>query len=106
MQRPVLYVSDYAPELRVAVSDLGIDRRGMQAEARVTIQIRNLVVPGMPTIHNWSSKTLGSIGLIRGYPSERRVASMHRLPAAAWRRAKIAAICGALLANSLQFVMS
>jgi hypothetical protein len=48
------------------------------------------------------SKIRGSIGLIRGNPSARRVASMHRFPAAAWRRTKISAIRGAAAANSSQ----
>jgi hypothetical protein len=42
--------------------------------------------------HSSSSKNLGSIGLIRGNPSERRVPSMHRLSVAACRRAMMAAI--------------
>lgn len=58
----------------------------------------------MPTIHNWSAKNLGSTGLIRGNPSERRVPSMHRLPVAACRRAKMAAIRGAAWVNSGQVV--
>src|SRR5215217_2792281 len=66
---------------------------------------RNLVVSGMPTIHNCPSKILGSIGLIRGNPSERRVASMHKLPVAAWRRVKMAAIRGAAWVNSIHVVM-
>ncbi|OOK67531.1 hypothetical protein BZL30_7469 [Mycobacterium kansasii] len=43
---------------------------------------RNLVVPGIPGNSNRFSKMCGSIGLIRGKPSERRVASRQRLPAA------------------------
>ena len=34
----------------------------------------------MPPIHSVPSKNRGSIGLIRGNPSARRVASMHRFP--------------------------
>ena len=60
----------------------------------------------MPPIHSVPSKNRGSIGLIRGNPSGRRVASMHRLPAAAWRRTKISAIRGACAANSSQVAMT
>jgi hypothetical protein len=60
----------------------------------------------MPTSHNSSSKIRGSSGLIRGYPSERSVASRHRLPVAAWRRAKMPAMRGAAAAKSVQVVMA
>jgi nicotinamidase-related amidase len=63
-------------------------------------------VSGIPMIHNVPSKKRGSMGLIRGNPSGRRVASMHSLPAAAWRRTKISAIRGACAANSSQVAMT
>jgi hypothetical protein len=61
-----------------------------------------LVVLGIPTRTNCSSKMMGSMGLIRGKPSERSVASMQRFSVAVCLRTKISAILGASAANSVQ----
>jgi hypothetical protein len=72
------------------------EKRGSRAKSR------NFAVSGIPMTHSVPSKNRGSIGLIRGNPSGRRVASMHSFPAAACRRTKISAIRGAAAANSSQ----
>ena len=74
------------PHLRVALGDLltvAVCKENRESRTRS----RNFAVPGMPPIHSVPSKNRGSIGLIRGNPSGRSVASMtKRLPAAACRR--------------------
>jgi hypothetical protein len=105
VERLVLNIFDqthnFASPSVTSVSTVAVCRQKRGSRPRS----RNLVVPGIPTIHSWSSKTLGSIGLILGKPSERSVASRHRLPVAAWRRVKMAAIRGAPSVNSFQVVM-
>src|SRR6266568_6180887 len=105
MQRLVPEVANHAPQLRIALGDLCVTVAVCMQNRGSRPRSRNLVVCGMPAIHNWPSKILGSIGLILGKPSERRVASRHKLPVAAWRRAKTAAIRGAASVNSSQVVM-
>jgi hypothetical protein len=60
----------------------------------------------MPPTISRPSKIRGSIGLIRGKPSDRSVASMHRFPVFAWRRTKISAMRGAPSANSSHVLMA
>ena len=48
----------------------------------------------MPTSTNSPSKMRGSMGLIRGYPSERSVARRQSFPVAVCRRTKTSAIRG------------
>jgi hypothetical protein len=52
MEGLVVDVVDGAPQLRVAVFDFGVDGRGMYTKRGSRARSLNLVVLGMPTIHN------------------------------------------------------